>query len=593
MSKDLTVVKPATWSAVDGLGRVLPEHDSVGAPREKFVGMFFWTWHNKYDDPENAVNKVWKIQSRGIGTTNVQKVLDEFPEAKNDYHHPAWKGCGYGHWNEPIYGFYHSTDEWVLRRQAELLANALIDVVIFDNTNGSDTWESGYMATGRAFEKAQKDGVNVPHIAFMLPLHEHWMGAEKNNEINRIQMRDIYQKVYQKGLFKDVWFYWKGKPLICGYPGGLNPNDPLDCEILEFFTFRPIQPEYFKGQDRPNQWGWLSAYPQAVYNNADGTPEQITVGIAQNATIKGQLMAMSGFEVMGRTYTSKGFDTRENAKLYGANFQEQWDRALRVDPEFVFVTGWNEWIAGRLEVRWDIPNGFGDQFCDECSRDIEPSKGDLKDHYYYQLCANVRKYKGIEPPQEPLSPVDLTAESIESALANGAIYPDYQKDLSPRDAEGYYHYQNNSGRNAITQTRVFHDTEYLYVQAICQNTISDSSENNWMRLLIKTVQKSPTFEGFHYIINRQSPQETAVLERSLGGWNWEEAARCEYSLTENTLLIKIPLTALQLSDLSRFNLWLKWCDNNLGNGDILSVYTEGDASPGGRFAFAYRGLNNL
>lgn len=30
----------------------------------------------------------------------------------------------------------------------------------------------------------------------------------------------------------------------------------------------------------------------------------------------------------------------------GLYFAEQWSRALEVDPEFVFVTGWNEWTAG-------------------------------------------------------------------------------------------------------------------------------------------------------------------------------------------------------------------------------------------------------
>ena len=33
--------------------------------------------------------------------------------------------------------------------------------------------------------------------------------------------------------------------------------------------------------------------------------------------------------------------------LEGRNFEEQWSYALEVDPEMVFVTGWNEWIAQR------------------------------------------------------------------------------------------------------------------------------------------------------------------------------------------------------------------------------------------------------
>ena len=29
-------------------------------------------------------------------------------------------------------------------------------------------------------------------------------------------------------------------------------------------------------------------------------------------------------------------------------FKEQWERALQIDLEFVFVTDWNQWIAVRL-----------------------------------------------------------------------------------------------------------------------------------------------------------------------------------------------------------------------------------------------------
>lgn len=31
----------------------------------------------------------------------------------------------------------------------------------------------------------------------------------------------------------------------------------------------------------------------------------------------------------------------------------------------------------------------------------------------------------------------------------------------------------------------------------------------------------------------------------------------------------------------------KWCDDNLGDGDILTLYTDGDAAPGGRFVFRF------
>ena len=61
--------------------------------------------------------------------------------------------------------------------------------------------------------------------------------------------------------------------------------------------------------------GLAPVYPQVVYNNCDGTPEQTTVGVAQNYSAEAGLTAMNGENVFSRTYTSKGYDTRANAKL--------------------------------------------------------------------------------------------------------------------------------------------------------------------------------------------------------------------------------------------------------------------------------------
>lgn len=87
----------------------------------------------------------------------------------------------------------------------------------------------------------------------------------------------------------------------------------------------------------------------------------------------------------------------ENALLYGLNFQQQWKYAIEADPEFIFITGFNEWIAGRFDEWNGTENALPDQFSPKYSRDIEPSIGILKDHCYYQLVENVRRFKGTDP----------------------------------------------------------------------------------------------------------------------------------------------------------------------------------------------------
>src|SRR5699024_5477186 len=90
------------------------------------------------------------------------------------------------------------------------------------------------------------------------------------------------------------------------------------------------------------------------------------------------------------------------------------------EPEFVFITGWNEWSAGKQVMgkniqkellKWNFYPGahlgkagevlktgdsyFIDQYNQEYSRDIEPMKDGHTDNYYYQMMANIRRYKGV------------------------------------------------------------------------------------------------------------------------------------------------------------------------------------------------------
>ena len=563
---------PDTWNAVDALGRALPAHDNVGDPRERFVGLFYWTWHN----------------APGGQAVNVTKIMRENPDAVRDYEHPVWKDIHGGHWDEPIYGFYKSYNKWVLRKHAELLADAGVDVVIFDNTNGTKVWEESYMALAEIFSQARKEGVNAPKMAFLLPLH---MGDPKNNENCRVQLRSIYERFYKPGLYKDMWFWWKGKPLILAYPEGLKMDDPLEKEISEFFTFRPVQPSYIRGQERGDHWGWLSLYPQKVYRNADGTPEQITVGVAQNHSEKIGLTAMNAPNAFGRSYTSKGFDPSPDAKLRGANFQEQWDYALQVDPEFVFVTGWNEWTAGRYKEWCQIPNAFPDECNDLNSRDCEPTKGELKDNYYYQLCANIRRFKGARPQMEPAAPSGLNLSSSREAWdEGGAAYGTYEGNTRPRDEYGYadIHYTNQTGRNDIVYAKASHDADYVYIMAACKEPITAPDGSAWMRLFLRTRELRPTWEGFHYVVNRIAPNESACLEECLGGWKWKLAEKIDYVLDGTRLIIRVPRKALGL-DTKEFRLWFKWVDNAAKDGDIMDIYNDGDAAPGGRFMYCYSG----
>jgi hypothetical protein len=555
---------PDTWAAVDGLGRELPMGGEAPAPREnRTVGIFYWTWHNEPRNPP----------------MNNTRIFREHPEAVHDVNNPMWQGeFRAHHWDEPLFGYYRTTDRWVLRKHAELLADAMVDVVIFDNTNGTMTWRDSYRALMETFSQARLDGVNAPAIAFLLPLFL----ANPGN--TRTQLRELYQDVYAANYHPELWYYWKGKPLIMAYPDALDPSDALDREILDFFCFRPGQPSYVRGQERPDHWGWLSIYPQQVYRNADGTPEQITVGTAQNHSKELGLTAMNGVNIFGRTYTSKGYDDRPDAKLRGANLAEQFEYALKVDPEFIFVTGWNEWIAGRHAEWQGVVNAFPDQYDESFSRDIEPCAGDLKDCYYYQLAAFIRRYKGVRAvPENPASTIDIGQPG--AWLNKGRAYASYRGNTMRRDADGYLtmHYTDGTGRNDIVECLAQHDAANLYFRVECDAGITPPGEPGWMRLFLRSGAQGPDWEGFDFIVNREKP---GVLERSLGGWNWEKVCDVRYALNGNALELEIPRATLGLD--SSFELKFKWSDNMQHDGDVMDFYKYGDCAPGGRFTFVYR-----
>jgi len=280
--------------------------------------------------------------------------------------------------------------------------------------------------------------------------------------------------------------------------------------------------------------------------------------------------------------------------LFGKNFEEQWEYALKVDPEFVYVTSWNEWIAERC-VSWSnskttYPNAMVDTFIDNFSRDIEPSKGILKDHFYYQLVSYVRKYKGLHKP-EPASPpktIDVTGDLNQWEDVKPE-FRSYRNHKQPRECDGYkgHHFSNTTGRNDIIRAKVAHDDRNVYFMVQSANKLTPNTDPAWMRLFITIGYDTASWEHYQYVLNRLNPTDKALLEHSTGGWNFREVARCDYSIQEDTLVVTIPKTALEITD-KAFKLDFKWYDNMQHDGDIMDVYNYGTAAPGGRFNFRYR-----
>ena len=561
--------------ATDELGRRLPSHEEVGDERDdRFVGLFYWTWHTNF--------------ANMMEPFDVTKFLREHPKAIDDFHDPAWGGVKVTHfWGEPLFGYYRDTDEWVLRKHAEMLGEAGVDVIIFDCTNGDMLWTESYMKLCEVFTQARLDGVKTPQIAFIL--------AFAPTPDSRRAITQLYNELYKPKKYQDLWFYWKGKPLILAYDDDLSP------EIQDFFTFRPGQPTYQGGPQNNRQWGWLEIYPQNGYvRNADGSYEEMPVGVAQNWSAERGLTAMNAPGSFGRSYTHKnGQSPSPEATGEGLNFQEQWDHALKVAPEFIFITGWNEWIAGRYEMWMQQPNAFPDEFSQEKSRDIEPMRGGHGDNYYYQMIANIRRFKGM--PSEGES-VPATEEKVDWTFWKGVDngFRSHKGNTLHRSSQGWKgsYMTNETGRNDLVEAKVAHDRRNVYFYIECADEISSPQDSAWMRLFIDIDCRHETgWEGYDFIVNRLSPSAgKALLEQNSKSqspegksWNWMRVREIPYYLRGNKLVISIPKRLLGINGSREFRLEFKWADNMQEEGNIADFLVNGDVAPLGRFNYVLKG----
>lgn len=542
------------YGGVDNLGRVLSlDGAKVPAPRkDRYIGLFYFSW---------------LAQHGKTGPYDITKIVAEHPEAIKDAKHPAWGPMSlFHHWGESIFGYYTSDDAWVKRKHVQMLTDAGVDFLIIDATNAS-AYLGQVLPLMAILEEYRLQGWNVPKIVFYTNSHS---GAT---------IQGIYDGLYAKKLYPELWFTWEGKPLIVGHP------EECSEEVREFFRIKKSQwPNENKFHD--DGFPWIAfERPQHVFKNAKGENEVINVSVSShNGTVRFSSSAFYGDQTnWTRSFHDGKNDPAEDAYKYGYNFAEQFEYAKKQDPKIIFLTGWNEWIAMRFD--FGLPNEpvcFVDLCDTNNSRDMEPMLGGYGDNYYMQMVEFIRQYKG-----------NVTLKS-----GNGE-YRDYVNDTVDRDEPGYgeLHYTNKTGRNDFDAMKVSSDAENLYFHVRTVKPIALPLEKHAMSLFLRTRLAEKPFqldktaknwEGYQFVINRiAAPNDTtAILESSEGGWNWKERARVSMKIEENQMQLTIPKKALGL-DAKAVYLEFKWADNYQGEGDINSFYLDGDAAPLGRLNYVY------
>lgn len=542
----------------DALGRSLPCSTEVREFRsDKYVGIFYFLWMN--------MDYVY----------DVSEILKHHPEARATTAAPPWGPHNAFHfWGEPLYGYYRSDDPWVLRKHAALLGAAGVDFLVFDTTNAL-IYENVVERLCEVFEEQRLQGNYVPRLAFMVNTR-----AKETAQL-------LYDKFYREARYPELWFHWQGKPLMLCDPEAATE------EVRAYFTLRKAHWP-FEMVNTHNAWHWEATYPQVYsYDQDPLRPEQVNVSAGQNLHWKtGRVEMMSTGQARGRHFHRGILDPSPEAYLHGFNFQEQWSRAFELDPDVVFITGWNEWIAMQLNGK-EGPVIFCDQYNLEFSRDVEMMREGYGDNYYCQMVANIRRFKGMdpEPVSEKPNPFDMEHPFL-SWQHQGRSYEDGSGETIPRDFPGCgdYHYRNASGRNDFRTLKIAHDDQNLYVYARTSEPITPHTDSCWMWLLIDVSgSDKANWEGFQFLLNHEviGPNST-WLSKCKGGWSWEPCERIPYQVKENEFHAVLPRRVLGL-DTESFALEFKWMDNSQSPGDMLDTYLHGDTAPIGRFRFRYEG----
>lgn len=685
-----------TWVATDDLGRKVLTSAETGLPRpDKSIGLFYFLWHGEH------------IQG---GPYDISRILAQDPDAMQKKDSPLWGPMHVPHhWGESIFGHYRTDDEFVLRKHAQMLADAGVDAIFFDVSN-QFTYRKYYMPLLKVFAEFKAQGGRPPQVAFLCPF---W-------DPPRV-VAELYKDLYEPGLYSDLWYRWEGKPLILadpalllparrfskqntadrlepghtlgqqfttdaafesvggrfptyntaqsaltltlyrdnpkgerlasqrftnvsdnawvalrmpqtlpagtyyleaaepsgpigwwshtedvqagarayadGQPGSgdrtllVGPADASVARYLEFFTFRKPQPDYFQGPTQPNMWSWLEVYPQHVFTNAAGLKEQMCVGVGQNA-VDGRLGCMSEKGAHGRSFHDGATDARPNAVRQGYNVIEQWERALKEDPKTIFITGWNEWIAGRFDEFNGVrqPVMFVDQFDQEHSRDIEPMRGGHGDDYYYQMVSYIRRYKGARPLPAVTSQRIALDGRFDDWKNVGPEFRDTVGDPARRNHPSWNAslvYKNDTGRNDLVAAKVSRDGKRVHFYARTASPITAPDDKAWMLLFIDADANPATgWLGYDFVVNRKgSDDRHATLEACVGReYRWEKRAQIDLRREGCELELAIPQAALGLKK-GPATLDFKWADHIRQTGEAADFTLHGDVAPNDRFNY--------
>lgn len=214
------------------------------------------------------------------------------------------------------------------------------------------------------------------------------------------------------------------------------------------------------------------------------------------------------------------------------------------------------------------------------------------DNYYWQMIANLRRYKGARPVPEasPAKTIAIPGDFAQWADVK-PVYLDDLNDTTPRDHDGVPgagRYTNKSGRNDLDTMHVAHDATHIFFHITTREPLTPATDTDWMVLLLDTDQNAKTGHlGYDFRINqaRSAPDKTGIERWS--GTVWEPAGEASMQVGTHELHLAAKRTSLGMVSDKPLRFDFKWTDNVPANADGMDFLDYGDTAPNARFSYRY------
>ena len=584
--RDLTAAAYSVLNiaGTDDFGRVISPVDGK-VNSDRYVGMFYFLTLGQH------------ANHTGIYDINLITYESTYHKAFTNYD-TFITPVGSAHfWGEPVWGYYNSLDPWVMRKQVEMLTMAGVDFLVLDTSNNV-LYDSVTTLLFSILKEYQDLGWDVPRVVYYLGKHEP-LSADV------AVLKQAHAHFYAKEEYRSLWF----TPNDPAHPMIIAPDTVIaalrrskveqETQLAEFFDFRVTQwPTEATLHENGAPWIDFN-YPQT---SQDGW---ISLSTAQHVTVN--MTDVHNSRGRGWAPTKKLHDTwygRNDHEKWrmDLNFQAQWNTVLDMTPEqrakdarFVFLTGWNEWVAEKLR------GGENDYFtCDtynpEYSRDIEPSRSNgMKDYAYFMTIMNIHNdnFAPAVHYEYPAATPDITKDDTAVWERSAAVYRDFTGECADRNFKamgGDTVYKDTTGRNDIDTITVLRDSAYLYFRITCVEDITphEAGDTGWMNLWLKTdAAEGDLMGGYEFVVNREVEGECSRILRCKSPDRLEDVGEADVKVYGKAMIIRIPLSALGLSEHS-YHVEFKVTDNvQRMIEDPLNLYSTGDAAPIGSLNFSF------